>query len=125
MPYYSLATRALAITLKVLGVAYKNITDITGISARHMQNLVGIAISCGWKVNQPLLDSDVKDKPGRGRKGSSQRSKSRRLLRLSLLIDIAVRRLTGPFQSSSKPTTTLYRLFFVGTAIKRPSVLAS
>ena len=33
-----------------------------------MQNLVGIAISRSWKADTPLLDSDVKDKPGRGRK---------------------------------------------------------
>jgi transposase len=68
MPYYGLATRAQAITLRALGVAYKTITDITGISARHMQNLLGIAFSRGWKANEPLLDSDVKDKAGQGRK---------------------------------------------------------
>jgi transposase len=33
-----------------------------------VQNLVGIAISRGWKADTPLLDSDVKDKPGRGQK---------------------------------------------------------
>jgi hypothetical protein len=47
MPYYSLATRAQAITLHALGVAYQKITEITGISTRHVQNLVGIAISRG------------------------------------------------------------------------------
>jgi transposase len=68
MPYYGLATRAQAITLRAVGIAYKIITDITGISARHVQNLVDKAVSCGWNANEPLLDSDVKDKPGRGRK---------------------------------------------------------
>jgi transposase len=68
MPYYSLATRAQAITLRALGVAYQKVTEITGISTRHVQNLVGIAISRGWKADTPLLDSDVKDKPGWGQK---------------------------------------------------------
>ena len=68
MPYYGLATRAQAITLRALGVAYQKITEITGISARHVQNLVGIALSRGWEADKPLLDSGVKDKPGRGRK---------------------------------------------------------
>ena len=68
MPYYGLATQAQAITLHAVGVAYKIITNITGISARYVQNLVDKAVSRGWNANEPLLDSDVKDKPGRGRK---------------------------------------------------------
>jgi hypothetical protein len=47
MPYYGLATQAQAITLRALGVAYQKITKITGISARHVQNLVGIVLSRG------------------------------------------------------------------------------
>ena len=39
MPYYGLATRAQAIVMKALGTPLKLITQITGISGRHIGNL--------------------------------------------------------------------------------------
>jgi hypothetical protein len=44
MPYYGLATRAQAVVIKALGTLLKLITQITGISGRHISNLVKKAV---------------------------------------------------------------------------------
>ena len=40
MPYYGLTTRAQAVVIKALGTPLKLITKITGISGKHIGNLV-------------------------------------------------------------------------------------
>jgi hypothetical protein len=40
IPYYGLTTRAQAIIIKALGTPLKLITKITGISGKHISNLV-------------------------------------------------------------------------------------
>ena len=47
MPRYGLATRAQAVVIKALGIPLKVITHITGISARHIGNLVKKAVKNG------------------------------------------------------------------------------
>jgi hypothetical protein len=44
MPYYGLATRAQAVVIKALGTPLKLITEITGISGKHIGNLVKKAV---------------------------------------------------------------------------------
>ena len=67
MPYYSLATRAQAIIIKALGTPLKLITQVTGISSRHISNLVKKAIENSWNANWVLLNNHFKDKPRVGR----------------------------------------------------------
>jgi len=47
MPYYGLATRAQAVVIKALGTPLKLITEITGISGKHIGNLVKKAVENG------------------------------------------------------------------------------
>jgi len=47
MPYYGLATRAQAVVMKALGTPLKLITQVTGISGRHIGNLVKKAVENG------------------------------------------------------------------------------
>ena len=68
MPRYGLATRAQAVVMKALGTPLKVITCITGISARHIGNLVKKAVENGWRADWVLLDDHFKNKPGLGRK---------------------------------------------------------
>ena len=68
MPRYGLATRAQAVVMKALGTPLKIITDVTGISARHIGNLVKKAVENGWRADWVLLDDHLKNKPGPGRK---------------------------------------------------------
>ena len=63
MPYYGLAMRAQAVVIKALGTPLKLITQITGISGRHIGNLVKKAVENGWNANWVLLDDHLKDKP--------------------------------------------------------------
>ena len=67
MPYYGLATRAQAIIIKALGTPLKLITQITGISGRHIRNLAKKAVENSWNTNWVLLDDHLKDKPRIGR----------------------------------------------------------
>jgi len=51
MPYYGLATRAQAVVMKALNTPLKVITRITGISGRHIGNLVKKAVENGWRAD--------------------------------------------------------------------------
>ena len=51
MPRYGLATRAQAVVIKALGTPLKIITNVTGISARHISNLVKKAVENGWRAD--------------------------------------------------------------------------
>ena len=44
MPYYGLIMRAQAVVIKALGTPLKLITKITGISSKHIGNLVKKAV---------------------------------------------------------------------------------
>jgi len=68
MPYYGLATRAQAVVMKALGTSLKVITRITGISGRHIGNLVKKVVENGWRIDWVLLDNHLKDKPHVGHK---------------------------------------------------------
>ena len=67
MPYYGLVTRAQAVVIKALGTPLKVITQITGISGRHIGNLVKKAVENGWHADWVLLDDHLRDKPRVGR----------------------------------------------------------
>ena len=67
MPYYSLAMRAQAVVMKALGTPLKLITQVTGISSRHISNLVKKAVENGWNANWVLFNDHFKDKPHVGR----------------------------------------------------------
>ena len=54
--------------MKALGTPLKIITNVTGISARHIGNLVKKAVENGWRADWVLLDNYLKNKPGPGRK---------------------------------------------------------
>jgi hypothetical protein len=47
MPYYGLATRAQAVVIKTLGTPLKLITKVTGISGKHIGNLLKKAVENG------------------------------------------------------------------------------
>ena len=68
MPHYGLATRAQAVVIKALGTPLKVITHVTGISARHIGNLVKKAVENGWRADWVLLNNCLKNKPSPGRK---------------------------------------------------------
>jgi len=46
-----------------LGTPLKLITQITGISSKHISNLVKKAVKNGWHADWVLLDDYFKDKP--------------------------------------------------------------
>ena len=64
MPRYSLITRAQAIVIKALGISLKVIIYITGISTRHIGNLVKKVIENSWYVDWLLFNNYFKNKPG-------------------------------------------------------------
>ena len=66
MPYYGLATRAQAVVMKALGTPLKLITQATGISGKHIGNLLKKAVENGWRADQVLLNNYLKDKPHKG-----------------------------------------------------------
>ncbi|OCK95484.1 uncharacterized protein K441DRAFT_716285 [Cenococcum geophilum 1.58] len=68
MPRYGLATRAQAVVMKALGTPLKVIAHVTGISARHIGNLVKKVVENSWRADWVLLDNHLKNKPGPGRK---------------------------------------------------------
>ena len=68
MPYYGLATRAQAVVMRALGTPLKVITCVTGISSKHISNLLKKAVENGWRADWVLLDDYLKDKPRPGRK---------------------------------------------------------
>ena len=68
MPRYGLATRTQAVVIKALRTPLKVITHVTGISARHIGNLVKKAVENGWRADWVLLNNHLKNKPGLGRK---------------------------------------------------------
>ena len=51
MPCYGLAIRAQTVIMKALRTPLKVITQVTGISARHIGNLVKKAVKNGWHVD--------------------------------------------------------------------------
>ena len=66
MPHYGLATKAQAVVIKALKTPLKVITYVTGISARHISNLVKKAIENGWRADWVLFNNHFKNKPGPG-----------------------------------------------------------
>ena len=68
MPYYGLTTRAQAVVMRALGTPLKVITCVTGISSKHISNLLKKAVENGWRADWVLLDNHLKDKPRPGRK---------------------------------------------------------
>ena len=68
MPYYGLATRAQAVVMRALGTPLKVITCVTGISSKHISNLLKKAVENSWCKDQVLLNNHLKDKPRPGRK---------------------------------------------------------
>jgi len=68
MPYYGLATRAQAVVMRALGTPLKVITQVTGISTKHIGNLLKRAVENGWHADWVLLDDHLRDKPRPGRK---------------------------------------------------------
>ena len=60
--------RTQAVVMKALGIPLKVITHITGISVRHIGNLVKKAVENGWRADWVLLDDHLKNKPGPGHK---------------------------------------------------------
>ena len=69
MPSYDDATRAQALTLKVMGVSNAEIEAITGIQPRTLNALLRKAKERGYdpNVSKKLLDIHVKDSPRSGR----------------------------------------------------------
>ena len=51
MPYYGLATRAQAVVIRALGTPLKTITQVTGISTKHISNLLKRAVKNGWRAD--------------------------------------------------------------------------
>ena len=47
MPYYGLTTRAQAVVMRALGTPLKAITQVTGISTKHISNLLKRAVENG------------------------------------------------------------------------------
>ena len=67
MPYYGLVIRAQAIVIKALGTPLKLITKVTGISSKHISNLLKKAVENGWCADWVLLNNHLRDKPRVGR----------------------------------------------------------
>ena len=67
MPYYGLVIRAQAIVIKALGTPLKLITKVTGISGKHISNLLKKAVKNGWRADWVLLNNHLRDKPHVGR----------------------------------------------------------
>ena len=53
--------------MKALGTPLKLITQVTGISGKHISNLLKKAVENGWRADQVLLDDHLRDKPRVGR----------------------------------------------------------
>ena len=68
MPSYGLATRAQAVVMRALGTPLKVITCVTGISSKHIGNLLKKAVENGWRADWVLLNDHLRDKPRVGRK---------------------------------------------------------
>ena len=68
MPSYGLVTRAQAVVMRALGTPLKVITCVTGISSKHISNLLKKAVENGWRKDWVLFDDYFKDKPRLGRK---------------------------------------------------------
>ena len=68
MPYYGLATRAQAVVMRALGTPLKAITQVTGVSTKHIGNLLKRAVENSWRADWVLLNNHLKDKPRLGRK---------------------------------------------------------
>ena len=47
MPYYGLATRAQAVVMRALGTPLKAIAQVTGISTKHIGNLLKKVVENG------------------------------------------------------------------------------
>ena len=54
--------------MRALGTPLKAITQVTGISTKHIGNLLKRAVENGWRADWVLLNDYLKDKPRRGRK---------------------------------------------------------
>ena len=54
--------------MQALGTPLKVITCITGISSKHISNLLKKAVENGWRADQVLLNNHFKDKPRPGPK---------------------------------------------------------
>jgi len=62
MPYYDTATRAQALTLKLIGLTNKEIEERTGLKPRTVSDLLNRAIKRGLDLNAPrILDCHVTD----------------------------------------------------------------
>src|ERR1700723_3210273 len=68
MPSYGLATRAQAVVMRALGTPLKVITCVTGISSKHIGNLLKKVVENGWRADWVLLNDHLKDKPRPGAK---------------------------------------------------------
>jgi len=70
MPFYDIATRAQALTLKALGVTNQEIERQTGIKARTVNYIYDRATRRGFDPNAEhptILDIHVQDAPRSGR----------------------------------------------------------
>lgn len=68
MPAHDIATRAQALTLKLLGVSNQDIQRLTGIHPRTVHNIMDRAIERGLDLNNPtILEIHVRDGPRPGR----------------------------------------------------------
>lgn len=75
MPPHDIATRAQALTLKLLGVSNQDIQRLTGIHPRTVHNIMDRAIERGLDLNNPvILEVHVRDgpRPGRPKKKREQ-----------------------------------------------------
>lgn len=75
MPPHDIATRAQALTLKLLGVSNQDIQRLTGIHPRTVHNIMDRAIERGLDLNNPtILEIHVRDgpRPGRPKKKREQ-----------------------------------------------------
>jgi hypothetical protein len=51
MPYYGLATKAQAIVMRALGTPLKAITQVTGISTKHISSLLKRVVKNSWRAD--------------------------------------------------------------------------
>ena len=65
--FYGLTTRAQAVVIKALGTPLKLITQVTGISGKHIGNLLKKVVENNWRADWVLLNNYFKDKPRKGR----------------------------------------------------------
>ena len=68
MPYYSLTTKAQAVVMRALSTPLKAITQVTGISTKHVSNLLKRAVKNSWHADWVLLNNYFKNKPRQGHK---------------------------------------------------------